>query len=305
MKTIFLACVALLFGPSLAHAKGSAPIAADPVNQLNAQFRTACQDARQRAQDRLDSVFIAYSGDKLVWLKKGARREASYLPQIYHDLKTTAHLPLALFVLLERPSAEPLDSATRLAVEQLMAQAQQAARIWSTRGFTPEQLKRQMQLLQACQAFANDSLRRGRFWAPAEMYGFVQSLRAPLGDNIREAARMHLDALHKQTQIWRKEMGEAAWDKLYTVVVTPHMPMQNELTTQYFMQAMRQTEEGSRLVVAQSPTDETQAMQLLATHQLDGGIGERFFDNPMRMHRDLLGDAVTEYLNNISVSAAP
>ena len=34
----------------------------------------------------------------------------------------------------------------------------------------------------------------------------------------------------------------------------------------------------------------------VGTHLLDGSVGEAFFGDSMRMHRDLLGDAATQYL---------
>ena len=41
---------------------------------------------------------------------------------------------------------------------------------------------------------------------------------------------------------------------------------------------------------------EPQALDLLGTHLLDGSVGEAFFGDYMRMHRDLLGDAASQYL---------
>jgi hypothetical protein len=54
--------------------------------------------------------------------------------------------------------------------------------------------------------------------------------------------------------------------------------------------------EGRRIVVAESLWEEPKAMDLYGTHLLDGSIGQAFFGDPMRMHRDLLADAAKDYL---------
>ena len=41
---------------------------------------------------------------------------------------------------------------------------------------------------------------------------------------------------------------------------------------------------------------EPQAIDLLGTHLLDGSVGDAFFGDYMRMHRDLLADAAKKYL---------
>ena len=45
--------------------------------------------------------------------------------------------------------------------------------------------------------------------------------------------------------------------------------------------------------------EESQALDLLGTHLLDGTVGEAFFGDFMRMHRDLLGDAAKQYLPHL------
>ena len=64
----------------------------------------------------------------------------------------------------------------------------------------------------------------------------------------------------------------------------------------YFLRLLREPREGRRVVYAESLWEEPEALDLLGTHLLDGSVGEAFFGDTMRMHRDLLGDAAKEYL---------
>jgi len=53
------------------------------------------------------------------------------------------------------------------------------------------------------------------------------------------------------------------------------------------------------VVYAESLWEEPQALGLLGTHLLDGDVGEAFFGDYMHMHRDLLGDAASQYLPDL------
>ena len=74
------------------------------------------------------------------------------------------------------------------------------------------------------------------------------------------------------------------------------MPREKLVVTQYFLRLLHEPAEGRRVVYAESLWQEPQALDLLGTHLLDGSVGEAFFGDYMRMHRDLLGDAAGEYL---------
>jgi hypothetical protein len=47
------------------------------------------------------------------------------------------------------------------------------------------------------------------------------------------------------------------------------------------------------------------ALELLGTHLLDASIGEGFFGDPLRLHRDLLGDAAAAYLPKLLPEPPP
>jgi hypothetical protein len=74
------------------------------------------------------------------------------------------------------------------------------------------------------------------------------------------------------------------------------MPRQDLVVTQYFLRLLHEPAEGGRVVYAESLWDEPKALDLLGTHLLDGNVGEAFFSDYLRMHRDLLGEAASQYL---------
>jgi hypothetical protein len=69
------------------------------------------------------------------------------------------------------------------------------------------------------------------------------------------------------------------------------LPRKDNLAVQYFARLLGEKGEGKRIVYAEAIFDEAKALALLGTRRIDTRIGEDFFDDPLRMHRDLLGDA--------------
>jgi hypothetical protein len=115
-------------------------------------------------------------------------------------------------------------------------------------------------------------------------------------ENVTEATRAQLDAIHAQVSAWRRDLSPREWDQLHVLIIGPHMPREDLVVTQYFLRLLHEPREGRRVVYAESLWQEPQALDLLGTHLLDGSVGEAFFGDYMRMHRDLLGDAASQYL---------
>ena len=82
------------------------------------------------------------------------------------------------------------------------------------------------------------------------------------------------------------------------------MPREDLVVTQYFLRLLHEPREGRRVVYAESLWEEPKALDLLGTHLLDGSVGEAFFGDYMRMHRDLLGAAASQYLPHSAASVS-
>ena len=103
--------------------------------------------------------------------------------------------------------------------------------------------------------------------------------------------------LYSTAAAWQKQLTPAEWKALYVVMIGPHMPRDQECSIQFFERLFREPEEGKRVIYAEALWKETDALDLLATHEVDEAAGTAFFGDPMRMHRDLLADAAKDYLD--------
>jgi hypothetical protein len=80
------------------------------------------------------------------------------------------------------------------------------------------------------------------------------------------------------------------------VILGSALPRRQNLTVQYFARLLGEPGEGPRIIYAESIRDEAKALDLMATRAVDTTIGDDFFNDPTRMHRDLLSDAARDYL---------
>ena len=84
----------------------------DAFVKLNAAFRTAYADARTELLQATGPVVMS-RGDYLVLHYRGERYEGEKADASYHQLKTVAHVPLAVYVMLAGHVDSPLSDAKR------------------------------------------------------------------------------------------------------------------------------------------------------------------------------------------------
>jgi len=87
------------------------------------------------------------------------------------------------------------------------------------------------------------------------------------------------------------------WRALRVVIIGSHMAREGEVAEQYFLRLLGEAGEGDRVVYAEGLWQPRDALDLLATHRVDLGAGAAFFGEPMRMHRDILGDGARRWLD--------
>jgi hypothetical protein len=274
------------------------PVAAAPVQPaaltaLNNAFRAAYADAKSRVLASSGPTLIV-NGDNFALLRDGRRIEANVGTPIYDPIKTIAHIPLAIYVTLT-----PGDGAvgedrlkTLAGLRELIPPAEASL---DTLKLSAATLARQKRIVADSLAFLDDVAGKGKF-ARSLLLAFTRRMAPLVMENVTAAARAQLDATHAQVSAWRRDLSPQEWDRLHVLIVGPHMPRESLVVTQYFLRLLHEPSEGRRVVYAESLWGEPQALDLLGTHLLDGDVGEAFFGDYMRMHRDLLGDAASLYL---------
>ena len=269
------------------------PVQPPALTALNNAFRAAYADAKGRLLASPGPTLIV-NGDNFALLRAGRRVEANVGAPIYDPVKTIAHIPLAIYVTLT-PGDGAVDDDRLKTLAGLRELIPPAEASLDTLRLSADTLARQKQIVAASLAFLDDVAGRRRF-GRSLLLAFTRSMAPLVMENVTEATRAQLDATHAQVSAWRRDLSPQEWNQLRVLIIGPHMPREDLVVTQYFLRLLREPREGRRVVYAESLWEEPKALDLLGTHLLDGSIGEAFFSDDMRMHRDLLGDAASQYL---------
>ena len=288
---IFLITAAGVPGQTVPPATG--PVQPPALTALNDAFRAAYADARNRVLKASGPTLIV-NGDNFTLLRQGQRLEANVGAAIYDPVKTIAHIPLAIYVTLT-PGDGGVDDDRLRTLAGLCKLIPPAEASLDTLKLSAATLARQKRIVAASVAFLDEVTRRHEF-ARTLLLAFTRRMAPLVMENVTDAARAQLDATHAQVSRWRRDLSPQEWDQLHVLIIGPHMPRENLVVTQYFLRLLHEPGEGRRVVYAESLWEEPQALGLLGTHLLDGDVGEAFFGDYMRMHRDLLGDAASQYL---------
>ena len=235
-------------------------------------------------------------GDDLVLLRDGVRTTARVKPVAYHELKAVAHVPLALFVMMSFPAETTLSSDRIAALRHYRQLMETAYKSLPSRHFNAEQLQRQENIFRASFELLNAVLAQDRV-NPAALEDFTRQVGPPLLANVADATALEMSELYATTADWKKQLTPAEWRSLHFVIIGPHMPRDQECSMQFFERLLAEPAEGKRIIYAEAQWDEKDALNLLATHEVDEAAGAAFFGDPMRMHRDLLADAAKAYLD--------
>jgi len=268
----------------------------DPLlDTLNAEFRIQYQQALAATLAHAGPLVLE-EGDSLILVHNGERTTALVKPVGYHELKAVAHIPLALFVMLSPPQETSLSLNRRESLRGYRELMEKAQATLASRHFTPEQLERQKQIFGASFELLDEVLADGRV-NPSKLKTFTCQMGPLLLANVADATALEMSELYATAAAWRKTLTAEEWTALHIVMIGPHMPRTGECSIQFFERLFHEPEEGGRIIYAEALWNEKDALNLLATHEVDEAAGGAFFGDPMRMHRDLLADAAKAYLD--------
>jgi hypothetical protein len=250
-----------------------------PLQALNATARADYAQARERLLHESGPILLV--SDKLYLIRGEQREEAPLDPPGYHELKSVAHGPLGVHALF----LEGQPDAKRLA--DLRAAIKRVIEALPALPFNEAQRERQRRILEL-------SLKVD---APGQLAAYEREVAPLLLENAREAARGQVDLIHAAVGRWREQLGPE-FARVHVLIISGHMPRKGQVALQYFERLFGE-QEGGRIVYAEEKWAEKDALALLGTHLIDATVGQAFFGEPLRMHRDLLADAAAERVKEV------
>ncbi len=287
----------------LAQARQAAPVTRDAFEEADLEFRSLYAGGRAATLAQLGPVIVVEI-DRLVLLRNGTRADVTVIPPLYHRLKAISHIPLGIYTALAPHAERRLDETRQAQLRQFRSRIADALKLLDQSGFNVEQVSRSRTLLQRCGAFLDQVLEQGHYEI-ADLKALTRFAGPIVMVNAGEAARAQIDAYHAQVLAWRRDVPREDWARLRVLVLSTQMQRRQNVAVQYFAKLLGVVGESRRLVFAEELSGETQALNLLATHQLDSELSEAFFDDAERMEIDLLGNAASVYLDLLEFGRLP
>ena len=299
-RALFCGVAAVSALAGMAARRPDPPPASDAFAEADLAFRGFYGDARAVVRKRIGPVILVEM-DQLILIHEGRREEATAIPPLYHRLKAVSHVPLALYVALAPHGEGPPDEALLARLREFRSKIVAVEGALDGSGMGTEQLARSRRLLGRSRSFVDGVLAEGRF-DPAGLGALTRELAPLVLAHAADAARAQIDGYHAQVKAWRGRLTAEEWARLRVVVMGVQMPRRHNTAVQFFAKLLGLPGESKRIVYAEELAGEEQALNLLATHQLDGELSVSFFDDPERMEIDLLGNAASVYLDTLDLS---
>jgi len=271
----------------------------DPLAQFDLDFRQYYATARAETLAKFGPI-IRVEADNLILIHAGGRREVAAIPPLYHELKAVSHIPLAFMARLDNTPDGPIDAATLADLDRMRDGIAAIVPTLETREFTPDQLPRQREIIRDTLSIL-DAFRLSKRQDRAAVARFARTQGPRVLANAAEAVAAQYRGYDECLKSWKPIVPAPDWARLRVIVCDHQMPRDRNAAVQYFAKQLGVAGEAINLVYAEAISDETKALNLLATHQLDTDIAVAFFDDPDRMNRDLLGDAATVYLRRHAI----
>jgi hypothetical protein len=277
--------------------------------ELDDQFVSIYETARRRLIDDQqaralivirDDHMLLYHGDSKPDVMTGLR------PALYDKLKALGHVPLAIYCLLVGQIGGG-DALPQPVLNALADYRRQVAAAGADLDTTTETaagiLPRTLDMLGRALSFLDQVIADGRV-SRTELTGFCRANVANMNAIFAAAARAQVDVCHAHVMRVKENVLSAdAWASLRVVIMGPHMARRDQNFLQYFSRLLHTPLDADKRVVYYEGDDIDGALDLVGTAILDFRASQSIFGDENRLHRDVLADATTRYLDELLPAA--
>ncbi len=276
----------------------------EQLSRLNQRFVDIYEVARAKVVERQkQEALIVIQDDSLLLFRRDRAMERfpGLMPPLYNKMKTLGHMPLAAFCLLHDHVDRELPESVLAEVESYRAGVESTAETLDTREEAKAGLLAEPSQIYAKVTAFLDTVIAKRSVSKAELDSFARSVCDDIEPALAAAACAQIDVCDGIVKHIRERLlTDAQWEELRVLVLGPYMARQGQLFLQYFAQILNTPLEGDRRIVYFDGDDLAAAFERLGTTMLDSVASHAIFGERNRLHRDVLADATTRYLNRLA-----
>lgn len=270
----------------------------NPFYELNGEFRKIYAKTRKEVYMNHSPSVLAL-GDSLILYKKGNRYSKRTTPEIYHNLKSLSHASLAIYVMLGFEDEGKLSKEKLKEVRSFQKLLEKLQMEVSKQNLTEEQEKYNKNALQMCIDYLQAVIEDNKI-EYSKLKALVTQVDKLFALNVKYSVKAQIDLVHQVMTEWYQDFSEEEKKNFKVIISGPKVAREQALLTQYFAKFLGQKGESHQLIYAEGVYNEKGLLKTLGTDIVDTQIGIGFFDDSERMHRDLLSDETTKYLETLN-----
>ncbi len=230
-------------------------------------------------------------------------------PAIYQDVKSISHIPLGIFVIIDRYFTDPSNGQWIEALQEFREKLHQARQHISKARMSPAVLADNKKILDAAIAYIDGSVKE-RTVTLSGFKEFSNSIGDEIIRNQTLAAETQVNAFTDLLLRWRKRIGEKAWSQLYAVssaqwtlstenvhaLIISNMMSPQKAASRVFVTSMPlKNIDEARALVGRVAGDRVMAQAILPTKTLR----EREDIHALSSSRDLISRAAEDALRKL------
>ncbi|CAF0850276.1 unnamed protein product [Brachionus calyciflorus] len=128
-----------------------------------------------------------------------------------------------------------------------------------------------------------------------DLKNYTLEVKPMLEKNLHAAALSQLLDMKDLMITWIKKYNFLDWNKTYILICNAHMPKEKHIFVQFFNKLFSIETKCDRLVYSETMND-GECINLLKAHITDKILAINLFDDPTRMHKDLMADVAEEII---------
>ena len=236
-------CAVLLVGCQAERKTSTAPAieklrsTTDPANEhplraLRAAFRQSYDNARDQVDASMNVLVVVRFSDMFL-VKNGKVVERSKgIPEKYHLLALTAHVPLMVTVSLRTHLGKPLPDDVKKDLAVKLTLIEPAISDLGNYGFAEDEVAWQLKVLTETQAFLRSAMSEGV--TEDALRAYLNRVTQPMMELAGRAGEAQVDATHAAMTTWRNELTDAEWKNLRVIIIGLRQARDQYAQTQYF-----------------------------------------------------------------------
>jgi len=264
------------------------------LDEVNNQFHGVYVEGRKGAET--EGVVMVLLGDNLHVVDGDLRKDIAVTSKEFHNLKSIAHAPIAIYVTLSIQNAGEVPQKDLETLHRIRKGLAGAISAYNTE--SDSELSRQ--ILTDCLVLI-DHVQEAKALDLAALEAFARTMGQALLRLTEIATALQLDSLHHGVQTALEHLSAKKRKTLHVVVVGDHQGRERSFAMQYFLKRFAEPEgKETHVTYAENVATVEEALALVGTQRLDRKVARSFFGDSKRLQRDVLGDAAEAILRSLS-----